>query len=219
MNDTFFSFQNESTLILVGGVATVVLLIIVLIVVVAEMRVKGYKEKFLVAQVSNKSKIEYIHNLERELQEVKIKNASNEQELQHFEESKVMLQATTDTLNKVQTTLNTTEKELSQTETKLEGVDTMYNKLLTEHEQLQARYEATVEDNNKFRTNNARLLIKLENEERYNASLTESVVEREKPSSVMHERDMPAIEQIKAEAIAQSNLQVPIDTEEEKRDV
>lgn len=184
MGEKIFSFQNESTLILVGGVAIVVLLIIVLVVVVAEMRVKGYKEKFLIEQISNESKVDYIYRLEQELQEFKIKNASNERELQHFEETKVMLRATKDTLDKVQVNLNSVEKNLSQTETKLEGVEMMYAKLLNDYEHLQVRYESTVEENNKFRTNNARLLIKLENEERYNARYSDTAQKHTKKENI-----------------------------------
>jgi hypothetical protein len=44
MQETMAAIQNDSTLMMIGGIAIAVLLAIVLVVVVSAMRVKVYKE-------------------------------------------------------------------------------------------------------------------------------------------------------------------------------
>lgn len=167
MQETLSSIQNDSTLMLIGGVAIAVLLAIVLVIVVASMRVKIYKDRFWNMQIDNKEKAEHISKIEKELQVYKIKDAKNEQELAQFSETKTTLKTANETYLRLQGNFNESEKELSQIKAKLEGKEGMYETLTLEHKNLQERFDTTLEDNTKFRTNNARLLMKLESEERY----------------------------------------------------
>ena len=98
MQELLLKIQNDSTLMLMAGLALVILLVIVLVVVVSAMKVKIYKDRFWNTQIDNKEKTEYISALEHELQAYKIKNASNEQELQQFAETKDALKSTNETL-------------------------------------------------------------------------------------------------------------------------
>ena len=173
MQEILFKLQNDSTLMLIVGLALVVLLVIVLVVIVSAMKVKIYKDRFWNTQVDNKEKTEYISALEHELQAYKIKNASNEQELQQFEETKETLKSTNEVLQTLQGRYNELEKELSQIKAKLESAEEIYAALLEEHSSLKERYDTILEDNSKYRTNNARLLMKLESEERHALSQKE----------------------------------------------
>jgi regulator of replication initiation timing len=47
----------------------------------------------------------------------------------------------------------------------------MHTALTNEHETLKERFDAILEENTKYRTNNARLLMKLESEERYTQNM------------------------------------------------
>ena len=58
---------------------------------------------------------------------------------------------------------NELEKELSQIKAKLEGSESLYDALSSEHKELQTHDRTIQEENSKFRINNARLLMKLEN--------------------------------------------------------
>jgi len=167
MQELFLRIQNDSTLMLIAGMALVVLLIIVLVVVVSSMRVKTYKDRFLDVQENNRENAELIASLEKELQIYKIKNASNEQELQQFTETKEILNTTKESLSISQKAFNELEKEQSQLEAKFENLEAMHENLVAEHKSLQERTEILVEDNSKHRVNNARLLMKLETEARF----------------------------------------------------
>jgi len=167
MQETLSAIQNDSTLMLIAGVAISVLLAIVLVIVVSAMRVKIYKDRYWNMQVDNKEKSEQITALDKELQEFKIKDAKNQQELAQFDETKSTLKTANESYVLLQNNFNESEKELSQTTAKLEALETAHNKLLEENKHLQERFETMLEENTRYRTNNTRLLMKLESEERY----------------------------------------------------
>jgi DNA recombination protein RmuC len=170
MNELITKIQGDSTLMLMAIIAVVVLLVIVLTVVVSAMRVKTYKDRFWNIQIDNKEKAEYLTVVERELQAYKIKDAKNQQELAQFMETRVTLQTTQENLTALQKNFNELEKELSQTKAKLESAVSIYDNLVQEHKNIKEKYDDILEINSKYRTNNARLLMKLESEERHASS-------------------------------------------------
>ncbi len=173
MQDLLSKIQNDPTLMFISVIALVVLLIIALVVVVSSMRVKIYKDRFINVREDNNDKSERISSLEKELQEYKIKNASNEQELQQFSETKDVLNSTKESLSTTQKEFIELEKEQNQLSTKLENIQAMYDNLLDEHKTLQERTEHLQEDNSKLRINNARLLMKVETGEMFAAQLNQ----------------------------------------------
>ncbi len=180
MEELIAKIQNDSTLMLMAGMAVVVLLVIVLITLVSAMRVKTYKNRWWNTQVDNNEKAEYISALESELQSYKIKNASNEQELSQFAETKETLRSTSESFLELQGKFNELEKELSQVKAKLESAEAIYEALLVEHKELKERHEEILETNSRYRTNNARLLMKLESEERHTSSQKEMMASHKK---------------------------------------
>lgn len=170
MQDIALKMQNDFTFMLMGGIALAVLLVIVLVVVVSAMKVKTYKDKFLDIKSDNKEKAEYISALEGELQAFKIKNASNEQSLQQFAETKEILKTTNETLLTLQAKYNELDKELGQINARFETLQETHKTLTQDHIVFKERYDVLQEDNNRFRTNNTRLLMKLESEERQASS-------------------------------------------------
>ena len=171
MQKTLAAIQNDSTLMMIGGIAIAVLLAIVLVVVVSAMRVKVYKDRFKNLLFENKEKAEHITKIEKELQEYKIKDAKNQQELAQFDETKTTLKTANASYLDLQSSFNENEKELSQIKAKLEAKEGMHTALVSEHETLKERFDAILEENTKYRTNNARLLMKLESEERYTQNM------------------------------------------------
>ncbi len=173
MKEILSAIQNDSTLMLIGGIAIAVMLVIVLVVVVSAMRVKVYKDRFKNLLFDLKEKTAHITKIEKELQEYKIKDAKSQQELAQFEETKSTLKTANESYLDLQNKFNENEKELSQVKAKLEAKEGIYEALLKEHENLKERFDATLEENTKYRTTNARLLMKLENEERFAQSMKE----------------------------------------------
>jgi DNA recombination protein RmuC len=173
VQETINVIQNDSTLMFIGGIALAVLLAIVLVVVVSSLRVKSYKDRFKNLLFENKEKSEHIVSIEKELQSYKIKDAKNQQELSQFDETKQTLKSKNESQLLLQNAFNENEKELSQVKAKLEATIGMYETLKKEHEALKERFDVTLEENTKYRTTNARLLMKLENEERFAQTMKE----------------------------------------------
>ena len=180
MQELILKIQNDSTLMLIAGIALVVLLVIVLIVVIFSTKVKSQSDKLWDYKEQDKEKNAKIELLERELQAVKIKNASNEQELQQFTQTKEDLASKTEEVQSTQLKYNTLEKEHSHVSTMLGSTEGNYEKLHEEHKVLQERHEHLVEDNSKHRINNARLLTKLETETRHASNRLEMMQEHKR---------------------------------------
>ena len=173
MDELILKIQGDSTLTLMAIIAVVVLLVIVLTIIVSAMRVKTHKDRLWNVQIDNKEKAEYISAIERELQAYKIKDAKNQQELAQFMETKTTLKTTQDDFATLQKNFNELEKEHSEVKAKLESAEGIYLTLLDEHKTLKETYSVLLETNSKYSTNNARLLMKLESEERHKQSQNE----------------------------------------------
>ncbi len=166
MNEWIAKLSSDPTWMFIGAMALVVLLFIVLVVVVSSMRVKSYKERFVNVQIDNEAKAKEITELQRELQALKIQNAKQSQELQQFAQTREDLLSTQTELETLRKRYHELEKLQSQTDAKLEHTETLYAKLQEEHRTFQERFDTISEENSKLRINNARLLMKLETEER-----------------------------------------------------
>jgi len=167
MQGLFQTIQNDSTLMLIMGIAVVVLLVIVLVVVIFSTKAKSLSDRLAESHELEKMQHSKIEALEEELQSVKIINAGYEQELQHFHEAREELAFKTELIETLQNKNGVLEKEMSQTQTKLESLEKIYKNLIDDHKNLQGRFEHLQEENNKFQVNNARLLMKLETESRH----------------------------------------------------
>ncbi len=161
--------QNDPVLMLAAAVAAVVLLFVVLVVIVAAMRVKSYKDRFYNTRIDNEEKASMLETLQSELEHYKIRTAQNEQELQRFAETRDILEKTVKELEETRKELNETQNRLHATSAKLDQLRHQYETLKEEEQLLKERLEHVTEENNKLRINNARLLMKLENEERFGA--------------------------------------------------
>ncbi len=150
-----------------AAIAIVILLFVVLMVVISSMRIKSYKDRFINTQIDNQEKEALIATLQNELQDLKIKNAQNEQELQQFAETREKLSDRESKLEHLQTAHNALEKLQSETRSELDHTLNIFGKLTEEHQTLNKKFEAVQEDNNKLHVNNARLLMKLESEARF----------------------------------------------------
>ena len=169
MDELVTKIGSDSTFMFLAAMALVILLVIVLVVVVSSMRIKTYKDRYINTKIDNQEKEKLIVSLQEELQVLKIKNAQNEQELHQFAQTKEKLEETEKNLNRVQLSGNELEKLQSKTKAKLDNVENMYASLLQDHKTFQERFDTLQEENSKLRINNARLLMKVETEERFAA--------------------------------------------------
>ncbi len=159
--------EDDSMLMLLAIIAVVVLLIILLVSLVSAMRVKIYKDRWWNVQIDNEEKSKYISKIEVELQNFKIKDASNTQELSHLSKTRENLQANMDKFTILQKNYHELSKELAQVQSQFDNAKNMNTHLTEEYKALLERVDTTIEENLRYRTNNARLLTKLETEERY----------------------------------------------------
>ena len=159
--------QSDPVLMFIASIALVVLLAIVLVVVVSAMRVKVYRDRFKNLLVDHKEQEEHISKIEKELQTYKIKDTQNKQKLAQFDDTKNTLQTANASYLSLQNTHDTNEKELGQNKAQLEQTEGTLQALTKEHHDLKERFNVIFEENTKYKTSNARLLTKLETEERY----------------------------------------------------
>ena len=167
MNDIICKINNDSSYMVIVAIAIVILLFVVLMVVISSMRIKSYKDRFINTEIDNQEKEALIVKLQSELQNLKIRNAQNEQELQQFAQTREKLSDTESKLEQLQTSNNALEKLQSETRSELDHTLNIFGKLTEEHKTLNGKFEALQEDNNKLHVNNARLLMKLESEARF----------------------------------------------------
>lgn len=167
MNELIQKIGTDSTFMVISAISVVILIFVLLMVVVSSMRIKNYKHKYTNTKIDNQEKDTHISELQGQLENIKIINAKNEQELQLFDETKVILTNTQKELEELKKYTNELEVRQSQTSTKLENTSLSLDKLTQEHETVNLKLESIQEDNNKLHVNNARLLMKLESEERF----------------------------------------------------
>jgi len=164
MQETLTTIENDSTMMLIAGIAIVVLLAIVLVVVVSSMRVKGYKDRFQNLLIEAKEKSKYITSLEKEAEASSVEHAKNKKELMLFDKTKETLKKSKSDYKVLEKRFNSNQKELDKARGTLKALEKKHEILGTSHEGLQKEQDAALDENNKLRTNNARLLMKLEKE-------------------------------------------------------
>ena len=158
---------SDPILMISAAIGVVLVLFVVLVVIVANMRIKTYKDRYVNTRIDNIEKEKLIASLQKELQETKISNAQQAQELQQFDDTKKKLSRTEEHLASTQKELATIQKQLAQTQAQLENIQSMYASLQEEHQGFKERFDLLADENSKLRVNNARLLMKLETEERF----------------------------------------------------
>jgi len=164
INEILKYIEKDSMLTLLTMISIVVVLVILLVLVVSSMRIKIYKDRWWNVKVDNQEKATYITKIERELQALEVQNASKTQELLYFVETKETLRKSTIAFSKLEKEFYQGNQELTQVQAQLDHERKMKEKLEEEHKVLLARFDSTVEENMKHRTNNARLLSKIEAE-------------------------------------------------------
>jgi len=171
MNEIIEKLNSEPLLMLSGAIGVVLVLFVVLTVVLANMRIRTYKNRFHNTQLDNEAKEKKITALQEEIQALQGLNERNKHELEQFDAVKLRLQETELSLKETQDKLAKLEKLQGQTQTKLENSEQMYTTLKEEYGSAKERLELLSEENNKLRVSNARLLIKLDTEERFASQL------------------------------------------------
>jgi chromosome segregation ATPase len=171
MNEVVEKLNSEPLLMLSSAIGIVLVLFVVLIVVIANMRIRTYKNRFVNTRMDNEAKEKMILELQKKVQTLQSLNERKSHELEQFDTVKLRLQETELAFKETQDTLAKIDKLQGQTQTKLENSEQIYTVLKEEYESLKERLEVLLEENNKLRVSNARLLIKLDTEERFASQL------------------------------------------------
>jgi len=160
--DNLFQVECSSPSQFMGIIGGVAFLFIVLTIIVAYLKVNKYRSRFWELQNTNEEKNKQILILKEEVEALKIKNATNEQELKYFAETKKALDETQSKCSIFQDKHTATEKDLSKNQALLSSKEGMYQTLLEDYKTLKDEQNQLLEDNSKFRISNARLLMKSE---------------------------------------------------------
>ncbi|SFV52523.1 DNA recombination protein RmuC [hydrothermal vent metagenome] len=164
LNEILKYIEKDSILTLLAMIAIVVVLVILLILVVSSMRIKIYKDRWWNIQIDNQKKSEYIKDLEQELQSFQIKGANQNEEVLYFAKTRETLKKSMDEFILLQKDFSQLNKEFTYMESELHNTQNMKDKVQEDYQRLLIRFDTTVEENMKHRTNNTRLLTKLESE-------------------------------------------------------
>ncbi|MCF6245331.1 MAG: hypothetical protein L3J43_09875 [Sulfurovum sp.] len=164
MQEALATIQNDSTMMLIAGMAIAVLLAIVLVVVISSMRVKSYKDRFQNLLLELKEKSDYIETLEKEAKASRAEDTKNKKELASFDETKAALKKAKAESKVIDTAYEDNKKKLEKTKSTLSALEKKHDRLEEAHTTLKAALETSLEENSKLRTSNARLLMKLEKE-------------------------------------------------------
>jgi len=162
MNELIAQIQNDSTLMLIVGVSIAMFLVIFLVVVISAMRIKIYKDSYRSIKAKNIDIEEELSRLEKELKVYKITDAKNKKELM---EARKIIQRLENDLNDypaLQKSANHTNITLKNTQSELEVSYSKYELLEAQLADLKQLHSTLTEEQVKCRTNNARLLVKLE---------------------------------------------------------
>jgi len=160
------TIQNDSTLMLIVGVGVVIFLVIFLVLLISAMRIKLYKDRYRRIYTQNIDIIEERNTLEKELTVYKITDVKNKKELQHDKDTIYQLKIDIEGYLDLQQTHTKMVKYLKETEKKVEASSEKYKILELTQKDLQMRHDILMGENSKYRTNNTRLLSKLENVKR-----------------------------------------------------
>ena len=166
MEEIISQIQNDSTLMLIVGVSTAVFLVIFLVIVVSAMRIKVFKDRYRRISAENLANIEALSNIERELKVYKITDQKNKREIAQDAKTIIRLEKDTKEYPALQVSAAKVDRALAQTKEELEDSYLKYAALQLELRNLQDRHETLTDENTKCRSNNSRLLTKLENAKR-----------------------------------------------------
>jgi TolA-binding protein len=146
-------------------VSIIVLSIILLILLFSSMRIKIYKDRWETIQSVSQSKASRIHYLEQELQKLQMKNASDTQKLLSLIHAKETLKEKEKTFDIFKKECHALTDKIKQITNELQEEQAENNNLKEIHQALITRFDSSIEENMKHRSNNARLLSKIEAKE------------------------------------------------------
>ena len=166
MEEIVAQIQNDSTLMLIVGVSTAVFLVIFLVIVVSAMRIKVFKDRYRNIRAENLANIEALSNIDKELKVYKITDQKNKREIAEDAKTIERLKKDTKGYPALQKSAANVDKILEQTKEELEASYLKYAALQLQLTNLQNQHEKLTDENTKCRSNNSRLLTKLENAKR-----------------------------------------------------
>jgi predicted MPP superfamily phosphohydrolase len=158
--------QNDSTLMLIVGVSTAVFLVIFLVIVISAMRIKVYKDSYRRIKTENSELAEELSSIEKELKVYKITDNKNKKEIAEDAKTIKRLEKDTKEYPALQISAAKVDSVLFQTKEELDVSYVKYASLQLELANLQSRHKKLTDENTKCRSNNSRLLMKLENAKR-----------------------------------------------------
>lgn len=158
--------NDESQRLFVVVVVTAFILGIALLVVIFISQIRFLKNRLFEAKEIDLNKNRKISELQEEMAALRIKDEALEQELRQFEDTKKALQSKKELIFKMQERMNLLEeKEKEQLDT-IEACSSEYQTLAFKYKGLQKRNVFLVEENSRFRADNAKILMKVREQER-----------------------------------------------------
>lgn len=163
MSELLSKIDSDYIFMIMASVSIVILIFVLLMIVISSMRIKVYKNRFINTQIDNQDKDETIEKQQKKLEEIKIVNSKNEQELKEFKKTQKLLTETNTQLEKLHTSTNALHNLQSETKIQLDYKTNLLESLTVKHQILSEKFDTLKDESSKLKINNTRLLVKLQN--------------------------------------------------------
>ncbi len=160
------SFSDPSQLPFFVGILIAVILAITLLVIVFISQIRSLKELLAEAKEIDSEKNREIGLLQDLLKEIQLKDDALEQELQSFNETKLLLKSKKELIFKMQEKMNLLEEREKKSIEKFELHMKEFQALSSQYRGLRKRNEILVEESSQFRSENTKILHKVREQER-----------------------------------------------------
>jgi DNA anti-recombination protein RmuC len=166
MERLYAMIGDQPERLFVIGVTTAFILAIALLVILFVSRIAVLRNRLLDAKEIDEGKNQKIADLEREMAEVREKDAALERELEAFESTKASLQSKKELLFTMQERMDLLEEKEREQTTTIDACSQEYQTLAFKYKSLQKRNEFLVEENTRLRTETTKMLMKVREQER-----------------------------------------------------
>ncbi len=166
MDSLLSNMADPSQRLFFSGILIAIILAIALVVIVFLSQIRSLKELLVELKEIDIEKDSEISALQNLLKEIQIKDDMLEQELQSFNETKLLLKSKKELIFKMQEKMNLFEEREKKSIEKLELQIKEFQALSSQYRGLRKRNEILVEESSQFRSENTKILHKVREQER-----------------------------------------------------
>ncbi|HHD72343.1 MAG TPA: DNA recombination protein RmuC [Epsilonproteobacteria bacterium] len=203
---------DESQLLFAAGVLIAFVLAIALLVIIFISRIKFLKNRLFDTLEVSADKDKKITELQQKLEEVESKEERLGQELQRFDDTKVLLKSKKALIVKIEEKMSLLEKQERQHLNTVETYSKEFQTLSYRYKSLKRRNEFLVDENKQLRAENTKILMRVREQERriferlksLQGNSRERRIEIEKQAEGIFEKNQQLFESVRDDALLES---------------